>query len=150
MPVFYAGSFNPFTTGHASIVERALEQFDSVIVAVGVNIHKPDGQKHAEERAEMIRRLYANQPRVHVITYHGLTAIAAVESGATALVRGVRNSTDFEAEYELAAVNRHINGIETILLPALPELSCVSSSMVREIQAFGGDATEFLPPLPPQ
>lgn len=140
---FFAGSFNPFTNGHADIVSRALRIFDRVVIAVGVNVRKADD--NAGRRAEAIGRLYAAEPRVEVITYSGLTAAVAVEHGATALLRGVRTATDYEYELQMADINRRINGIETVLLTARPELASVSSSMVRELRSFGFDTSQFTP-----
>ncbi len=143
--VFFAGSFDPFTTGHASIVERALGQFDRVIIGIGVNVNKPTGAQEAEERRRHIAELYADIPDVSVMTYSGLTAIAASEAGASALLRGVRSVKDFEYERDMADVNRRINGMETVLMFALPELACVSSSLVRELEAFGADTSGLVP-----
>lgn len=140
---FFAGSFNPFTTGHADIVERALHIFGRVIIAIGINVRKADDD--ADRRAESIRRLYAAEPRVDVITYSGLTAAVAAEHNATVLLRGVRTASDYEYELQMADINRSINGIETVLLTARPELASVSSSMVRELRSFGFDTSRFTP-----
>lgn len=145
MTVFFAGSFNPFTVGHASIVERALQQFDRVIIGVGININKEGGAQEADARKQHIEELYDDVPAVSVVTYSGLTAIAAAENGASAILRGVRSVHDFEYEREMADVNRRINGMETVLLFALPELACVSSSVVRELRAFGLDTSDYEP-----
>lgn len=139
----YAGSFNPFTIGHQSIVERALTLFDEVVIGVGVNISKPDSE--VAERVEAIRRLYADEARVRIEQFSGLAVEFAKSVGAQWLIRGVRSVADFEAERNMADANRAISGIDTLLLPALPELGFVSSSMVRELQRFGHDAAAFLP-----
>lgn len=140
---FFAGSFNPFTIGHADIVRRTLQICDRVVIALGRN---PSKQSHdAGALAAQIRRLYEGEPRVSVIIYEGLTAEAARESGATFMIRGVRNSTDFEFERALAETNLRVFGMETLLLPALPELAYVSSSMVRELESFNKDVSQFLP-----
>ena len=140
---FFPGSFNPFTIGHASIVERALAIFDHVIVGVGVSADKP--ATDIGERLAAIRRCYDGDTRVQVVSYTGLTAIVARQLGATALVRGVRSVKDFEYERDMADINRRLNGIETVLLYSLPELSAISSSVVRELQAHGVDPAQFLP-----
>lgn len=143
----YAGSFNPFTTGHASIVDRALRLFDTVVIAVGVNAAKPGEADGAEDRARDIAALYAAAgDRVKVITYAGrLTADIARETGCRWLVRGARSVKDFEYERDLADINRRLAGLETVILPAVPEMSAVSSSVVRELASYGADISSFLP-----
>ena len=141
----FAGSFDPFTIGHASIVERGLALFDSVVIAVGVNAAKPDVGA-AEERIQAIRSLYAEDPRVEAITYSGcLTVDVALAHGCRWLLRGVRSVRDFEYERDLADLNRRISGIETVILFALPEHGVVSSSAVRELRSYGHDISLFLP-----
>lgn len=141
---FFAGSFDPFTIGHASIVERALGLFDEIVVGIGINPLKTSAEE-AERRAKHIVRLYENEPRIVVSTYSGLTVDAARDSGATCLLRGVRSVKDFEYERDMADINRQLSGLETVLLYSLPEYSAVSSSMVRELQAFGKDVSRYLP-----
>ena len=143
----FVGSFNPFTVGHDSIVTRALPLFDRLVIGVvGQQVNKP-GQPAAEERAETIRRIYANEPRIEVKPYYGLAVDFAREEGARFIVKGVRSVKDFEYEREQADINRLIsNGeIDTILLYAEPHLASISSSMVRELQHYGQDITQFLP-----
>ena len=143
----FVGSFNPFTVGHDSIVIRALPLFDRLVIGVvGQQVNKP-GQPAAEERAETIRRIYANEPRIEVKPYYGLAVDFAREEGARFIVKGVRSVKDFEYEREQADINRLIsNGeIDTILLYAEPHLASISSSMVRELQHYGQDITQFLP-----
>ncbi len=144
---FYAGSFNPFTVGHKSIVDRALRVFDRVIIGIGCNITKADDEsaRMIEKREEEIRAVFAKEPRVTVATYDGLTAEVAMAMGACALIRGVRGVNDFENERTLADVNRELNGIETVIFMALPEHGHVSSSMVRELRHFGKDVSRYLP-----
>ncbi len=141
----FAGSFNPFTIGHASIVERGLQLFDRVVIGIGVNADKPTSGAEAAERAEALQKLYADEPRVGVMTYSGLTVDAAATIDAKFLLRGVRSVRDFEYERDLADVNRRLSGIETVLLYALPELSAISSSVVRELKSYGKDVTPYLP-----
>lgn len=143
----FAGSFNPFTTGHASVVERALPLFDRIIIAIGVNPGKPS-EASVQERVDTIASLYHNLPagRVEVVAYHDeLTVDLAARLGAGWLLRGVRSVKDFEYERDLADINRKLSGIETLLLYTLPELSAVSSSMVRELKSYGHDVSAFLP-----
>jgi pantetheine-phosphate adenylyltransferase len=141
----FVGSFNPFTIGHDSIVRRALPLFDRLVIGVvGDQVHKP-GMPPAEERMAAIRQLYCDEPRIEVKPYYGLAVDFAREEGARFIVKGVRSAKDFEYEREQADINRQIAGIETLLLYAEPQLSSVSSSMVRELQHFGADVSQFLP-----
>ncbi len=140
----YAGSFDPFTRGHADIVQRGLALFDKVIIAIGIN----EGKRYlftSKERKEQIQRFYADNPRVEVLVYDGLTVAFAQECGARFLLRGVRSSTDMEYERTLADLNRHIAGMETVLLPASQQLTHISSTVVRELLHFGGNVEDFLP-----
>jgi len=145
MLALYAGSFDPFTRGHQSIVDRTLKSVaDKIVIAIGVNY----GKKYMfslEERIEAIRKLYADNPNVTVASYEGLTTDFAKAINADFLVRGARSIQDFESERNIADVNRRLSGIETILLFTEPELSCVSSSIVRELMSYGKDVTDFLP-----
>lgn len=140
----FAGTFDPFTKGHHALVLRALTIFDKVVVAVGRNM----GKKclfSVEQRVEAIEKLYAADKRVEVMAYDGLTMDLAKEIGATALLRGVRNTKDFEYEREIADVNFRIGGIETVLLMSEPEHASISSSIVRELMNYGKDVTALLP-----
>lgn len=139
----FAGSFRPFTIGHKSIVDRTLKIADKVIVAIGVNPAKPAAD--TLEPLEKIKRIYASEPRVKVMTYKGLTVDLARREHVDFMVRGVRGTADYESERTLAEINLRISGIETLLMPALPELSVVSSSMVRELAENGYDVSEFIP-----
>ena len=140
----FPGSFDPFTRGHADIVRRALSMFDGVVVAVGYNEQK-QGWMPVTERVEAIRKVFDGEPRVEVTSYSGLTIDFARQKGISVIVRGIRSSTDFEYEMQLADVNRRLSGIETILLPTSPELASISSSVVRELARYGRDISEFLP-----
>lgn len=142
--VLFPGSFDPFTLGHADIVRRVLELFGEVLIAVGCNDSKP-GSMPVEERVGTIRKLYRDEPRVTVEGYAGLTADFARERRVAAIVRGVRTAADFEYELQMADVNRQLTGIETLLLPASPQLASLSSSVVRELARFGHDVSTFLP-----
>lgn len=142
--ILFPGSFNPFTIGHQSLVDRVLPLFDRVVIAVGVNSEKRTGSS-VEERIEAIRRLYADEPKVRVISYTGLTVDACKLEDARWMLRGVRSTVDFEYERTLADINRRISGIETLVLFTLPEYSSVSSSVVRELKSYGYDVSEYLP-----
>jgi len=141
----FVGSFNPFTIGHDSIVRRALPLFDRLVIGVvGDHVQKP-GLIPAEERAEAIRQLYQDEPAIEVKPYFGLAIDFARSENARFIVKGVRSVKDFEYEREQADINRQLSGIETILLYSEPQLSSISSSMVRELQHFGVDVSPYLP-----
>lgn len=147
--VFFPGSFNPFTIGHLSVLERALKLFDNVVVGIGYNPSKPQSSADAEMRAESLRLTLAPlSDRVEVTVFDGATVQACRKHAATAILRGVRSVADFEYERTMADVNRRIAGIDTVILFALPEHSMVSSSIVRELIQLGMDVSELLPPLP--
>ena len=139
------GSFNPFTIGHMDILRRALRMFDRVVVCIGVNSAKhPAGSVEAVE--EQVRRAVSSELRAEVMTWGGLTADAAKALGAVAMVRGVRGSADLDYEERLASLNRRLAPeVDTVLLPARPELADISSSALRELRALGHDITPYLP-----
>lgn len=126
-------------------MERALPLFDKIVVAVGMNSKKRSFLPEID-RLDAIRRLYADEPRVEVIAYSGLTVEAAEQCGARYILRGVRTVKDFEYEKTLADINRKIAGLETVLLYTLPEYGSISSSIVRELISLGRDVTDLLPP----
>ena len=140
----FPGTFDPFTKGHADIVERGLCIFDKIVIAIGINEGKTPFQT-ADERKQAICNLYKENPRIEVCTYSGLTTDFAREKNISTILRGVRSIKDFEYERDIADVNHRISGIETVLLFSSPELSAISSSVVRELHHFGKDITEFLP-----
>lgn len=141
----FPGSFNPFTKGHESIVERALRIFDHLVIAIGCNSQKSASQENAARNCDAIAALYANNPRIEVTTYQGLTVDYAKEIGAEFIVRGVRNMRDFDYEREIADANRLLTGIETVLLFAETSKVHISSSLVRELQSYGKDIADYLP-----
>lgn len=140
----FQGSFDPFTRGHQSIVERALTIFDEVVILV-VRNHAKKGLFPFEMRQRIIECTFSKQPRVRVLSSEGLTINVAKEVGACALLRGVRTVQDYEYEMSIADVNRRFSGIETILLYTLPEYSHISSTIVREWFKYGKDMTDYLP-----
>ncbi len=140
----FPGSFDPFTVGHASIVERGLEIFDEIVIAIGVSVDKVSDVS-TEVRLAAINRLYEGDSRIKTVAYSGLTVDAAESNGCRFLLRGVRNVRDFEYEKDMADVNFKLSGIETVILLTRPELSTVSSSLVRELEHFGRDVSEFIP-----
>lgn len=142
---FFAGTFNPFTKGHKSIVDRSLSIFGRVIIGVGYNISKPGSESDAHTRADIIARIFSTEPGVEVCCYSGLTTEAAHSHGADILLRAARNCSDFEYERAMADINRRLSGMETLIMFSLPEYENISSSIVRELNHFGADTTPFLP-----
>lgn len=141
----FAGSFDPFTRGHQAVVEEALRLFDEVVVAVGENVSKK-GLLSVEQRCKLIEDVYIGELRVHVASYSTLTGDFARKIGAVALVRGVRNTIDFEAERTMQAANRYLYpDLSTVLLVTAAEYQHISSSMVRELLAFGREVNDLLP-----
>lgn len=141
----FAGSFDPFTRGHEAVVEEALRLFDEVVIGVGENVSK-HSLLSVEQRCRLIEDNYKSDKRVRVARYSTLTGDFAREVGATALVRGVRNTVDFEFERTIEATNRELfPELTTVLLVTPAEYMHVSSSMVRELLAFGREVDDYLP-----
>lgn len=141
----FPGSFDPFTRGHQAVVEEALKLFDRVVIAIGHNIAKR-GLLTTEARKRLIESLYVAEPRVEVTLYTSLTGIEARRVGATAMIRSVRSSADFDYERTIERANREIfPDIATVILLAPAELEYISSSLVRELYAFGQDTSSLLP-----
>ena len=140
----FPGTFDPFTIGHYSVVRRALTFMDEITIGIGINESKRTWFP-TEKRVEMIRKLYAGEPRIKVEAYNGLTVDFARLSGAQFIIRGIRTVHDFEYEETIADINRKLAGVETILLFTEPELTSVSSTIVRELLQFGKDVSDFLP-----
>ncbi len=144
MKIIFPGSFDPFTRGHASVVNRALAFCDEIVIAVGYNETK-NGMFSVSERIKMIAEYYADNPRISVTAYKTLTVDYAATLGITHILRGVRTVIDFEYERSMADVNRHLSGMETILLFNEPAMAHISSSTVRELLHYGKDVTDFMP-----
>lgn len=141
----FPGSFDPFTRGHQAVVEEALKLFDRVVIAIGHNLAKR-GLLTTEARKRLIESLYVAEPRVEVTLYTSLTGIEARRVGATAMIRSVRSSADFDYERTIERANREIfPDIATVILLAPAELEYISSSLVRELHAFGQDTSSLLP-----
>ena len=140
----FPGTFDPFTIGHESVVNRALCFIDEIIIGIGINEGK-ETYFPLEKRLSIVRELYKNESRVRVETYNSLTIDFAKDMKATLIVRGIRTVKDFEYEETIADINRKLSGVETILLFTEPELTCISSTTVRELLVFGKDVTQFLP-----
>ncbi len=142
----YAGSFDPFTHGHADIMRRALGFVDELVVAVALNVNKKP-LFSAEDRVQFIRASAGSEPRITVRAFNGLLVDLAREMNATMLVRGLRAVSDFEYEYQMALMNRHLHpGLETVFMVPSNETTYISSSMVREVARFGGDISALVHP----
>lgn len=141
----YAGSFDPITYGHLDIIKSGAEMFDKVIVAVAYNSSK-SGFISVNDRLQLIKECTENIKNIEVCSYEGLTVDFAKEQNVSVLLRGIRNSFDFEYEKELSQINAKLNSaVKTVLLIAKPEHSYISSSAVREIYSNNGCLTDFVP-----
>jgi pantetheine-phosphate adenylyltransferase len=142
----FPGSFDPFTKGHQDIVLRGLSMFDEIIIAIGYNSQKDQRYFKIDLMISKIQETFANYPQISVITYAKLTAELARQNGARFLLRGLRNTTDFEYENSIAQVNRHLNHeLESVFLITSPPLAAISSSIIREVHRYGGDISVMLP-----
>ena len=141
----FPGSFDPFTKGHEDIVNRSLQLFDKVVIAIGFNSQKQKRYFDIDQMVDHIRSAFDPQ-RVEVVVYNELTANLAKQFNAKFLVRGLRNTTDFEYENSISQINKYLNyDLETVFLITSPELAPISSSIIREVHRYGGDVTPFLP-----
>lgn len=141
----FPGSFDPITIGHVALLRRAVPLFDRIIVAVGINVAKRYAYP-LDERLQRIRQAVAGMPTVDVTTYDTLTTDLCHQVGAQYILRGVRGNADFEYERTIADNNKLIApDIETVFLIANPDMAVVSSSLVRELKAFGKDVDALLP-----
>ena len=142
----YAGSFDPVTNGHLNIIERAAKMYDSLTVAIAVNPHKT-GFFTIDERVEIARNVTAHIPNVKVDTFSGLLADYVNENGFIAYVRGLRATTDFENELQMAQMNARLftGETETIFLMTDPKYSFISSSLIKEVASFGGSVDGLVP-----
>lgn len=138
------GSFDPVTLGHVDVFERAAAQFDQVVVAVLVNPNKK-GMFTLEERLALIEESTAHLPNVRAESGRGLVVDFARERGITAIVKGLRSGTDFEYEWQMAQMNKHVAGVDTFFITATPRYSFVSSSLAKEVASLGGDVSDLLP-----
>lgn len=139
------GSFDPVTNGHIDVFARAAVQFDEVVVTVSVN-PKKQGMFSVEERMEMLREATAHLPNVRVESWQGLLVDFAKQEGLTAIVKGLRDATDFGYELQMAQMNKKLSGVDTFFIATNPTFSYLSSSLVKEVAAYGGDVTDMLPP----
>ncbi|HEX5438597.1 MAG TPA: pantetheine-phosphate adenylyltransferase [Gemmatimonadaceae bacterium] len=143
----YAGSFDPITRGHEDLIRRSLSFVDRLVVAVATNVAKQP-LFSVEERMEFIRAAVGDDCRIEVRQFHGLLVELAREVGATISLRGLRAVSDFEYEYQMALMNRHLNEqLETLFMVPSIDLTYVSSSLVREIAQFGGRTADLVNPV---
>ncbi|MBN2344045.1 MAG: pantetheine-phosphate adenylyltransferase [Deltaproteobacteria bacterium] len=142
----YPGSFDPITNGHLDIIKRSLGIFDKIIVGIAVNSRKQT-MFSRDERLEIIREVFAEEPRVEVDAFEGLTVEYARVRNACAVLRGLRAVADFEYELQMANMNRKLNkDLETVFMMTSEKSFFVSSQNVKEVARFGGDIRELVPP----
>lgn len=147
----YAGSFDPLTLGHVAVLKAGLAIFDHVTLAIGVHAGKSSGLFSYGERKALIEAVIADgaydAARVDVISFDGLVIDAARAHGARAILRGLRDATDFAYEMQMAGMNKQMAGeIETVFVPAETHTRPISATLVRQIARFGGDVAAFVPP----
>lgn len=142
----FPGSFDPFTKGHEDIVMRGLKMFDEVVIGIGYNSQKHNRYFDIDLMVEKIEQTFANNDQIKVLVYNELTAELAKRIDAKYLLRGLRNTTDFEYENSISQVNRYLNHeLETVFLITSPEYAAISSSIIREVHKYDGDVGDFLP-----
>ena len=143
----YPGTFDPITNGHHDLVRRAASIFDTVVVAIAANPNKAP-MFTLEERIDLARRVLSDVPNVEVTGYTGLTVEFARERDLRVVIRGLRAVSDFEFEFQLATMSRHLwRELETVFLTPQEQFTFISSTLVREIATLGGNVTEFVHPL---
>src|SRR4051812_4763798 len=141
----FPGTFDPITTGHLDIIDRALPLFDKLIVGIGRNANKKP-MFSEEDRLSWILESYKDNPKISAVGYEGLTVDCCKKHGANFILRGIRYVSDFEYEKAIADMNRSIDGhIETVFLTCSPEYTSVASTLVRDVYRNGGDVRQFLP-----
>lgn len=142
----FPGSFDPFTKGHHDIVIRGLNIFDEIIIGVGHNTNKKSRYFDLDLMLEKIKSVYVSMPQVKVIVYNELTSSLAKKYQAKYILRGLRNTTDFEYENTISQMNRYLNeDLETVFLITSPEFAAISSTIIREVHKYGGQVEKFLP-----
>lgn len=142
----FPGSFDPFTKGHEDIVLRGLHLFDEIIISIGYNKAKSSRYFPIEQMVKCIESTFAGYPSISVVTYAELTAEFARKNKARYLLRGIRNTTDFEYENSISQINRKLYAdLESVFLITTPQFAWISSSIIREVHGYGGDVSEFLP-----
>jgi pantetheine-phosphate adenylyltransferase len=142
----FPGSFDPFTKGHEDIVIRGTQLFDEIIIAIGYNSGKTQRYFPIDFMVSKIRQTFTSNPSIKVETYSELTAEYAKKNGAKYLLRGLRNTTDFEYENSIAQVNKYLNAnLESVFLITSPQFASISSSIIREVHKYNGDVSGLLP-----
>jgi pantetheine-phosphate adenylyltransferase len=142
----FPGSFDPFTKGHEDIVLRGLRIFDEIIICIGYNREKSSRYFAIDRMVPYIQQTFRKYPAIRVETYAELTAEYARRNGANYLLRGIRNTTDFEYENSISQINRKLfQELESVFLITSPQFAWISSSIIREVHGYGGDVSEFLP-----
>jgi len=145
--VMYPGTFDPITLGHEDLVRRAATLFDKVVVAIAANPGSKAPMFSVDERVEMAAAALANIDNVTVVRYNGLTVDFARKHNLRVIIRGLRAVSDFEYEFQLANMNRHLTDeVETVFLTPTERYTFISSSLVREVAELGGDVSEFVSP----
>jgi len=143
----FPGQFDPITNGHLDVIRRGVALFDELIVGVGINPEKRE-LFTIDERVSMIRALVRDIPRVHVAKFTGLTVDFVKHSKATAILRGIRDVSDVRYEFQLALANRAVGGVETVFIMTGEQYALTSSSLIRQVVAFGGDVKQLSSVLP--
>lgn len=142
----FPGTFDPYTMGHHDIVMRSLKIFDEVIIGIGYNSTKKNRYFEIDLMVEKIKSVYFDLSSVKVIVYNELTSTLAKKHDAQFLIRGLRNTTDFEYENTISQMNRYLNEeLETVFLITSPEYASISSTIIREVHRYGSNVNEFLP-----
>lgn len=142
----FPGTFDPFTKGHEDIVLRGLKLFDEIIIAIGYNSGKSIRYFDIDLMVDRIKNTFKDYPAIKVTTYAELTAAFARKHQARYLLRGLRNTTDFEYENSISQINRKLNEeLESVFLITSPQFAWISSSIIREVHRYGGDVSAFLP-----
>lgn len=141
----FPGSFDPVTKAHVDIVERSLPLFDKVYIGIGVNSSK-QGFLTVGKREELLRAVFGNEPKLHIVAYEGLTIDFCRSINAAYMIRGIRTVSDFEYEKAIAQMNHALAPeIESIFIVSKPGYSSISSTIVREILKYKGDVSKFIP-----
>ena len=141
----FPGTFDPFTIGHYSIVQRGLTIFDEIVIGIGLNQAKSTLYS-VEKRLDLIQQAFKDEPRVKIASYNSLTVDFALSVDAGFVLRGLRSVGDFEYERTVADANRKLTGIETVILFTEAKYSYISSTVTRDLISYGKDISDFLPP----
>jgi len=141
----FPGSFDPITSGHIDVINRGVKMFDELVIAIGENSVK-EPIFTGEERIEMIEEIFEGREGIKVEKFSGLTVEYVKDIGASVMLRGLRNLTDVQYEFQLAMTNRAVAGIETVFVMTGEQFGFVSSTLIREVASLGGDVSNLVPP----